>query len=360
MPLRSELDFALRDGARLRLVLADRCGAAIAEAAAVLASCLQSGRSVLLCGNGGSAADAQHIAAELVGRYERERAGLPALALTVDTSVLTAVGNDYGFERVFARQAEALGREGDVLVAITTSGTSPNVIAAVSAARSKRMKVIGLTGARGTAFAASCDVGIVVPSTNTARVQECHISIGHLLCEAVDLSFDESSVPLISGPGTHKILARDELLALRAKWRAAGLTVVWTNGVFDILHAGHVGSLRHAKALGDVLVVGVNADDSVRALKGPKRPIFHERDRAAVLSALEPVDFVHVFSESTPERVLDEVRPEVHCKGADYAPPSGKPIPEAQIVRAYGGRIEFLPVLPERSSSAALEKIEAL
>src|SRR4051794_34864356 len=147
------------------------------------------GHKVLLCGNGGSAADAQHIAAELVGRFVVERRPLAAIALTTDSSALTAIANDYGFEQVFARQVDALGAEGDVLIAITTSGASSNVVAAVAAARRRGMTVIGLTGARGAAFVASCDAGVAVPSLNTARIQECHITIGHLLCEAVDEAF---------------------------------------------------------------------------------------------------------------------------------------------------------------------------
>ncbi|MBA3541148.1 MAG: D-sedoheptulose 7-phosphate isomerase, partial [Deltaproteobacteria bacterium] len=147
------------------------------------------GKKVLLCGNGGSAADAQHIAAELVGRFVVERRPLPAIALTTDTSALTAIANDYGYEHVFARQVGAFGAPGDVLIAITTSGTSKNVVAAVKVARELGMKVIGLTGAKGAAFVASCDAGVAVPSTNTARIQECHIVVGHLLCEILDEAF---------------------------------------------------------------------------------------------------------------------------------------------------------------------------
>ncbi len=147
------------------------------------------GKKVLVFGNGGSAADAQHIAAELVGRYEKERRGLPAIALTTDTSALTAVSNDYGFERVFARQVEALASEGDLAIALSTSGDSPNVIAAVMAARLADCKVIGLTGARGKKLASLCDACVVVPETRTARIQEAHITIAHIWCEILDERF---------------------------------------------------------------------------------------------------------------------------------------------------------------------------
>jgi D-sedoheptulose 7-phosphate isomerase len=142
-----------------------------------------------LCGNGGSAADAQHIAAEFVGRYERERRALPAIALTTDTSALTALANDYNVEKIFARQVDALAVEGDCLIAISTSGNSPNVIAAVMAARSKGCKIIGLTGANGKKLASLCDQCVSVPSTRTARIQEAHITIAHIWCESIDLEF---------------------------------------------------------------------------------------------------------------------------------------------------------------------------
>jgi cytidyltransferase-related domain len=149
----------------------------------------KNGKKLLLCGNGGSAADAQHIAAEFVGRYERERLALPAIALTTDTSALTALANDYDVERIFARQVEALAATGDCLIAISTSGNSPNVIAAVMAARGKGCKVIGLTGANGKKLASLCDQCVSVPSTRTARIQEAHITIAHIWCENVDSEF---------------------------------------------------------------------------------------------------------------------------------------------------------------------------
>lgn len=151
---------------------------------------IDKGNKVLICGNGGSASDAQHIATEFVGRYENERKGLAAIALTTDTSALTAIGNDYGFERVFARQVEALAREGDCLIGISTSGNSPNVLAAVMAARAAGCKTIGLTGANGKKLASLCDGAVLVPSTRTSRIQEAHIAIAHLWCEMVDEGYN--------------------------------------------------------------------------------------------------------------------------------------------------------------------------
>ncbi len=158
----------------------------ITNCADLLCETFGRGRKVLVCGNGGSAADAQHLAAEFVGRYETERMGLPSIALTTDTSALTAISNDYQFENVFARQVDALAREGDCLIALSTSGNSPNIIAAVMAARSRGCKVIGLTGANGKKLAGLCDACILVPSERTARIQEVHITIAHIWCEIID------------------------------------------------------------------------------------------------------------------------------------------------------------------------------
>lgn len=167
------------------------------EAAGLLIwEALKSGNKILLCGNGGSAADAQHIAAELVGRYEQERRAFPAISLTTDTSALTALSNDYGYEEVFARQVEALASAGDVLIAISTSGKSPNVIKAAEQARALGCKTIALTGRSGEPLAAHCDLAVVVPSDRTSRVQEAHITIGHLWCEMVDWALQEGCDPL--------------------------------------------------------------------------------------------------------------------------------------------------------------------
>lgn len=152
----------------------------------IICEALAAGHKVLICGNGGSAADAQHIAAELVGRYERVRRSFPAIALTTDTSALTAVSNDFGFEEVFARQLAGLAQLGDVLVAISTSGRSPNVLRAVEKARELGCQTIALTGSGAEPLASACDVAVVVPAQRTSRVQEAHITIGHLWCEMVD------------------------------------------------------------------------------------------------------------------------------------------------------------------------------
>ena len=161
----------------------------IAEAGVKIVETLKNGRKVLLCGNGGSAADAQHIAAELTGRFKKERRGLPAIALTTDTSALTAIGNDYGYARVFVRQVEALAQKGDLLIGISTSGNSENVLLALELARELECTTIGLSGRDGGRMNDYCDLNLVVPSDDTARIQEMHIMIGHILCQRVDEAF---------------------------------------------------------------------------------------------------------------------------------------------------------------------------
>lgn len=168
----------LADTARLEALLS------VAEQ---VRTALDAGRKVMLCGNGGSAADSQHIAAELIGRFERERASMAALALTTDTSALTAIGNDYGYDQVFSRQVEGIGQPGDVLIGISTSGNSANVVKAMQVAQAKGIRTVALVGDKpGGAMQALADHVLAAPSTNTARIQECHILMMHIMCQLVE------------------------------------------------------------------------------------------------------------------------------------------------------------------------------
>jgi len=161
----------------------------IEEASTLLIETLKKGHKVLLCGNGGSAADAQHIAAELTGRYKSERGGLAGIALTTDTSALTAIANDYGYDYVFARQVEALANSADLLIGISTSGNSKNILLALKKAKERGCHTIGLSGHNGGEMNELCDINIIIPSHDTPRIQEMHILIGHTLCQAVDDAF---------------------------------------------------------------------------------------------------------------------------------------------------------------------------
>lgn len=179
----------INDSINTKLSVLELLPETIAKAGNLLTNCLQQGHKILCCGNGGSAADAQHFSAELLGRYVRERQPLAAISLTTDTSTLTAIGNDYGYARVFERQVQALGQAGDVLLAITTSGNSDNIIAAVKAAHASKMRVLALTGKGGGKLVEHLqadDVHVCVPATVTSRIQESHILILHCLCEIID------------------------------------------------------------------------------------------------------------------------------------------------------------------------------
>ena len=182
------IEAALREHLRVAETLCESATlrSELALAAAACTRCLRAGGKILLAGNGGSAADAQHVAGELVGRFAFDRPGLPAVALTVDTSILTAVANDYGYEAVFARQVQALGAAGDVFIGYSTSGRSPNILRALAEARARGLVTIGLCGADGGGMTALCDHLLAVPSRATPRIQEAHLLLGHVLCELVE------------------------------------------------------------------------------------------------------------------------------------------------------------------------------
>ena len=185
-PLESQTRAWLREAATTLKLTEARCSGAVAEAAEAIIHCLETGGTVYFCGNGGSAADSQHLATEFAGRFQVDRAPLAAVALTTNSSALTAIGNDYGYDHVFARLVEAHGVAGDVAIAISTSGNSRNVLDAVAVARQRGLATIGLCGRGGGKLAGCVDVPIVVPSDRTPRIQEAHIAIIHVLCELVD------------------------------------------------------------------------------------------------------------------------------------------------------------------------------
>jgi rfaE bifunctional protein nucleotidyltransferase chain/domain len=198
---------------------------------------------------------------------------------------------------------------------------------------------------------------------NAATIPPSKTIADHILANAQDsLPVVQDFVRLAESNRTasasDKIVGWPVLLELRARARASGKTVVWTNGCFDLIHVGHVRNLQAARSLGDLLVVGVNSDASVSRLKGAGRPIIPAAERVEILAAFACVDYLIVFEEDTPLEAIRQSQPDIHCKGADYAPPNGKPIPEAAIVESYGGRIEFLPMLPGASTSDLIGRIQ--
>ncbi|HIL03975.1 MAG TPA: D-sedoheptulose 7-phosphate isomerase [Candidatus Thioglobus autotrophicus] len=190
--MQSIIKFEFEEHLKTSQATFESIGHSVEVAAKLCIDCLKNGNKILLFGNGGSAADAQHIAAELVGRYKTERKGLAAIALTTDTSALTAIGNDYGYDRVFDRQVEALANTGDVAIGISTGGSSANVASALKLAKDLDCKTIGFSGRGGGEMNELCDINIVVPAQDTARIQEMHIVIGHTICHLIDLAFSEA------------------------------------------------------------------------------------------------------------------------------------------------------------------------
>lgn len=180
------IESLLRESADVKLRMIAECIPAIAQISRSIVECLQAGRKVVVCGNGGSAADAQHLAAELVGKFRARRRPLAAIALTTDTSILTAVGNDWSFKEIFARQVEALGDEGDVLIAISTSGESENVLRAIDRARSMGMLAVGFVGGSTSRMDSRVDICLKIPSTETPRIQEGHEVAAHIVCDLVE------------------------------------------------------------------------------------------------------------------------------------------------------------------------------
>jgi len=190
--MQSIIKFEFEEHLKTSQATFESIGHSVEVAAKLCLDCLKNGNKILLFGNGGSAADAQHIAAELVGRYKTERKGLAAIALTTDTSALTAISNDYGYDCVFDRQVEALANTGDVAIGISTGGSSANLASALKQAKDLDCKTIGFSGRGGGKMNELCDINIVVPSQDTARIQEMHIVIGHTICHLIDLTFSKA------------------------------------------------------------------------------------------------------------------------------------------------------------------------
>lgn len=315
---------------------------------------------IVLFGNGGSAADAQHIACELVGRFKTERVALPAIALTTDTSILTALSNDYSFEDVFSRQISAIVDPDDVVIGISTSGNSSNVINGIKKAKELGAFTVGLTGGTGGRLTEFADLCIIIPSSDTPRIQEVHITIGHILCELIEKElFQDRKITEHEDKKTHnlKIKELNELTKVVSNFKARGLKIVFTNGCFDILHLGHVRLLKEAKKLGDKLIVAINSDSSVKQIKGENRPVFSEKARAEMLAALECVDFVTVFDEPTPINLIKTLRPDVLVKGGDYTLDE---IVGKEEVLAYGGQVLTIPLVEGYSTTQIISSISKI
>ena len=329
----------------------------IEQIASQISSILNSGGKIVLFGNGGSAADAQHIAAEFVVRYKEERRSFPALALSTDTSILTAIGNDYGFDQLFSRQVESLVKDQDLVIGISTSGNSVNVANGLTQAAAIGAATVGLTGMRPGIVGDAADVTVNVPDSVTARVQECHILIGHFWCDYFDSNFASQRVLCESSKEDTGIVSEDALEVKIKEAKARGERVIMTNGCFDILHPGHVDYLRKAKLLGERLVVALNDDASIKRLKGDSRPVNPLSTRSQMIAALASVDWVVPFSEDTPERLYQRMLPDVLVKGGDY---KTEDVAGGPAVIAAGGQVKIIEFLEGYSTTSLIENIKNL
>jgi rfaE bifunctional protein nucleotidyltransferase chain/domain len=332
-------------------VSVQRLAPAIVPVGRAIADSLAAGGKILVFGNGGSAACAQHFAAEFTGKLALDRRPMPAIALTVDTSALTAIANDYGYDEVFARQVTAFAKPGDIVVGISTSGTSANVKSAIAAGEAAGAVTIGLTGVRDGLGARH---SIAVPLRETARVQEAHDVILHELAQIAERLLVPELDDDASADRYPFLIEEADLDAFRGWLRRSGQQLVTTNGVFDVLHRGHRESLRQARVHGDRLVVLVNSDESVAALKGPGRPIRSISDRVADLADCPDVDHVVVMPDADPARLLGVLAPDVHTKGRDY---EGRTMPESAVVEAGGGRIAYLDLVTGYSTTGMETRI---
>lgn len=353
----------LGESARLHMALTGEPLVALGRVCAAICKAVARGGRVVFAGSGSTALVAECAAAKLASC-----GGIPCTALASEMPgtrhvIAPGAGAAFGSADSSVSGVQAWKCSGDVLVALCDDVPSAALQATVELAKSGGMITIVVCGRPSGRWGATADIAVVVPSSSPPRVTECIAALCHLLCElaGTQLTVRPCGTEVVGdGVGLHPGIATlPELCAARQRWRSEQRLLVWTNGCFDLLHVGHIHSLRAAASLGDILVVGVNSDGSVQRLKGSGRPVVPEMERAQVVAALSVVDYVVIFSEDTPELAVTRLQPDVFVKGAEYAPPAGKPVPEAGIVAAYGGQVRFLPMVAGRSTTDLVTRIRS-
>ena len=317
------------------------------KATSILVEALKKNNKILICGNGGSASDAEHMAGEIVGRFGYDRPSLPCISLCTPSATFTAISNDYGYEKVFARQLQGLGQKGDVLIGISTSGNSANIVEAFKTAKEEGITTVAMTGSKDSKLSELADVTLRSGSKKTPEIQGIHGIIVHSLCRAIeDEIFNKATATSLP---SKKILTGKEIKTLAEAIK--NYKAVFTNGCFDILHPGHVYILKECRRQGELLIVGLNSDDSIKRLKGPTRPYHKFEDRANVLASLECVDYVIGFDEDTPKNLIEALTPKVLVKGGDYTPET---VVGADWVTSHGGECVIIPLLEGHSTTKIL------
>lgn len=317
----------------------------VESAGSLIAESFTSGKKIFAFGNGGSSASASHFIAEFTGKLKSDRKSLAGVWIGGDVSALTAIGNDYGFDQIFSRPVSGLVGPGDVVVGLSTSGSSSNVVNALKLASELGAHTIFLTGRRSEI---ECDITIQVGSEDTPRIQEAHDFLLHMIAQAAEAQlFPELGTSRFRDPFDF-VITKDQL-SNYSQWATSTNTkLVTTNGVFDLLHLGHRYSLESARAYGDQLVVLLNSDESVSALKGSARPIRKLDERMNDLKSVSFVSHVAVFEGENPLEELAVLKPSVHLKGAEY---SNTEIAELELVKKFGTELVFLERMGDYSTS---------
>jgi D-sedoheptulose 7-phosphate isomerase len=273
----------------------------------------KSGKRLYAFGNGGSAAEAQHFTTELIGRFKESRKSLPAISLCSDSTALTCIANDFGYDEIFSRQVEGLVEAGDIVIGFTTSGKSKNVLFGLRSAKKMHGKAVLVTGNNDVSDEFEFDTILQIGGSETAVIQELHLSIIHILCDLIEINMELAPrIPKESGPKIvydhqfNKDILPDKNL------------ITWVNGCFDILHEGHLMLLNEAANLGGFLIVGINSDTAVKKLKGENRPFITELNRARTLAQFPLVDLVVIFDSEDPVDILTKIHPNAVVKGSTY------------------------------------------
>ncbi|HUW88535.1 MAG TPA: SIS domain-containing protein [Candidatus Paceibacterota bacterium] len=307
------------------------------------------GHRVYAFGNGGSASQAQHFTTELIGRFKGNRRSLPAISLCTDTSAMTAISNDFGFDHVFSRQVESLVEAGDVVIGFTTSGTSPNVLAGLAEAKKHGGITVLISGDKGQIAPGASDIVIEVGGQETAIIQEAHLILIHIVCELIEskMGLSENELERVVPRFVHE----SHLSEIQLPPHEA---IVWVNGCFDLLHEGHLRLLNQASKMGKYLVVGINSDESVRRIKGASRPYVSEENRARTLLQFPFVDLVVIFAEDDPLTVLKHLRPGKVIKGPEYRE---RDYPEKSFLTEIGCTVSYTDEVQGVSTTRIVDRI---
>ena len=313
-----------------------------------VASAFLSGKKIMVFGNGGSAAESQHFTTELIGRFKKDRKSFPALSLNSDTSAITAIANDYGYDFVFSRQVEGLANEGDVVIGISTSGTSPSVINALESGIQSKSICFLLTGNRKNSRNMEGITVIGVGGEITASIQEMHLTLIHIVCELIEDILGVSEDP--KNLDLPKVIHENEVNSL--DFSKIG-DITWVNGCFDLIHEGHLKLLNTASKQSQFLIIGINSDDSVKSLKGPNRPLINQQSRANALILLGFVDLVIIYDSETPLELLRIIQPRFVVKGEEY---ENVTYPELEFLNDIKAKLIYIKNVEELSTSSLIKK----